>query len=123
MRKIFMVLVMAALLAAIAAPAALAINKGCTAVPCRGTTGADKLRERAGNGLTDNISGLGGKDTVRSDLYGADRDVLNGGPGNDTLNARDRDSKDTLNGGPGNDRCRGDLQDEFRGCETQVETG
>jgi Ca2+-binding RTX toxin-like protein len=123
MRKVFLVLVAAALLAAMAAPAALAINKACTANSCSGTSGADKLRERAGNGLTDNISGKGGKDTVRSDLYGSDRDVLKGGPGNDTLNARDRDSKDTLDGGPGDDACRGDLQDEYRGCETQVETG
>jgi hypothetical protein len=123
MRRIFMVLVMATRRSSDLAPADLAINNVCSAIPCSGTTGTDKLRERTGNGLADNISGLGGKDTVRSDLYGADRDVLNGGPGNDTLNARDRDSKDTLNGGPGNDRCRGDLQDEFRGCETQVETG
>ena len=122
MRKVFLVLVAAALLAATAAPAALAINKACTANSCSGTSGADKLRERTGNGLADNISGLGGKDTVRSDRYGSDRDVLKGGPGNDILNARDRDSRDTLEGGPGNDSCRGDPKDSFRGCETLVES-
>jgi hypothetical protein len=123
MRKMFMVLAVAALLAAIAAPAALAISKACTATPCSGTNGADKLRERVGKGLADNISGKGGKDTLRSDLYGSDRDVLKGGSGNDILNARDRDSRDTLDGGPGDDECRGDFQDAFRSCETQVETG
>jgi hypothetical protein len=121
MRKMFLVLVAAALLAAMAAPAALAISKACTAASCSGTNGADKLRERSGNGSTDSISGKGGKDTLRSDLYGSDGDVLKGGPGNDTLNARDRDSKDTLEGGPGDDACKGDLQDEYRGCETQLE--
>jgi hypothetical protein len=121
MRKMFLVLVAAALLAAMAAPAALAINKACTDNSCSGTNGADKLRERAGNGSTDNISGKGGKDTLRAELYKSDRDVLKGGPGNDTLNARDRDSKDTLDGGPGDDSCKGDLQDAYRGCETQLE--
>jgi Ca2+-binding RTX toxin-like protein len=123
MRKILVVLVAAALLAAMAAPAALAISKACTANTCSGTNGADKLRERAGKGATDNRSGKGGKDLLRADLYGSDRDVLKGGSGNDTLNARDRDSRDTLDGGPGTDSCKGDYQDSFRGCETQIETG
>ena len=122
MRRMFLVLAAAALLAAMAAPAALAINKACTTATCSGTNGADKLRERSGNGSTDNISGKGGKDTLRAEHYGSDRDVLKGGPGNDTLNARDRDSRDTLEGGPGTDSCKGEPKDSFRGCETQVES-
>jgi len=122
MRKVFVVLAVAGLLAAMAAPAALAISKACTATPCGGTNGADELRERRGNGLADNISGKGGKDTLRAERYGSDRDVLKGGAGNDTLNARDRDSRDTLEGGPGTDSCKGDPKDSFRGCETQVES-
>ena len=121
MRKVFVVLVAASLLAATAPPAALAVNKACTDNSCSGTSGADKLRERRGNGSADNISGEGGKDTLRAETYGSDRDVLKGGPGNDTLNARDRDSRDTLEGGPGNDSCKGDPKDSYRGCETQTE--
>src|SRR5918993_44513 len=72
MRRMFLVLVAAALLAAMAAPAALAINKACTTATCSGTNGADKLRERSGNGSTDNISGKGGKDTLRAEHYRSD---------------------------------------------------
>jgi len=112
MRRIFVVLALAALLVAIAAPVVVAVNLRCDRIPCNGTNKKDQLSERKGNGTTDNIRGLKGNDRLRADRYGNDRDTLSGGPGNDILNSRDGDSKDRLIGGPGNNTCKGDTGDD-----------
>jgi hypothetical protein len=119
--RVTVALVLAALLVAIGATAVLAINKGCTTSPCIGTANPDKLRERQGKGVADNISGRQQNDLLRADQFRGDRDVLSGNQGNDTLNARDGDKNDTLIGGPGfKDVCRGEPGDSFRGCETEL---
>ena len=112
MRRIFVVLALAALLVAIAAPVVVAVNLRCDTIPCNGTNKKDQLSERKGNGTTDNIRGLKGNDRLRADRYSGDRDTLSGGPGNDILNSRDGDSKDRLIGGPGNNTCKGDTGDD-----------
>ena len=112
MRRILVVLALAALLVAIAAPVVVAVNLRCDRIPCNGTNKKDQLSERKGNGTTDNISGLKGNDRILARRYSGDRDTLKGGPGNDYLNAQDGDSKDRLLGGPGNNTCRGDTGDD-----------
>jgi hypothetical protein len=120
-RKMFIVLALAALLVGVLAPAALAINKGCTTYPCYGTHNNDKLAERVGNGVPDQIYGLRGNDnTIHAGIFVSDDDILLGGRGNDTLNALDADGRDTLKGGPGFDVCIIDElygKDVTQGCE------
>jgi hypothetical protein len=121
-RRIFVVVALAALLVAIVAPAALAVNQRCEAVFCNGTSSKDNLSERQGNRVADNIRGRQGDDIIGANLYSGDRDVLYGSQGDDKLRAKDGDNRDKLNGGPGRrDRCDGDFGDQFSGCETQVE--
>jgi Ca2+-binding RTX toxin-like protein len=114
MRRIFVVLALAALLVAIAAPVVVAVNLRCDDLHCDGTNKKDQLSERKGNGTTDNISGLKGNDRLRADRYGNDRDTLKGGPGNDVLDADDGDSKDRLLDRSGNDSCFGDPGDVLK---------
>ena len=117
-----MVVVAAALVGAIIAPAAMALNETCAATPCKGTNHKDKLFERKGNGVNDNIYGLGGKDTIRASRYGHDRDRVYGGSGNDFIDTRDGDSKDKIDAGPGKDRCVVDgveaLSNKIKNCES-----
>jgi len=122
MRRIFMVLMLAALVVVVFAPAVLAINKRCDTIPCNGTSNKDKLSERQGNGVADRINGRGGNDTLLAGRYGNDRDLLNGGPGNDDLDSDDGDSRDELNGGPGHDRCDVNDGDRYRSCEVVEQT-
>jgi Ca2+-binding RTX toxin-like protein len=117
MRRIFVVLALAALLVAIAAPAAVALNERCDTNPCNGTNNKDRLSERRGNGTTDNIRGLERDDRLRADRYSRDRDTLKGGEGDDVLHSDDGDSKDLINGGKGSDTCVGDDGDRLRNCE------
>jgi hypothetical protein len=114
MRRIFVVLALAALLVAIAAPVVVAVNLRCDRIPCNGTNKKDQLSERKGNGTTDNIRGLKGNDRLRADRYSGDRDTLKGGPGNDVLDADDGDSKDRLLDRSGNDSCFGDPGDVLK---------
>ena len=111
--------------------AAIAATKTCSANPCVGTNGADKLK---GNATKNEIFGLRGADYIagkpRADeLYGnrgqdevragngRDRvfggrgeDQLYGGSGNDTMNAQDG-YKDNVNCGLGTDTAYVDKRD------------
>ena len=116
MKRIVFVVTVALLMVVAAAGVALAVTKTCTSVPCKGTSAADVLRERIGEGKRDVIYGLRGDD--RLDAGGslrsgpAETDLLYGGRGNDRVFAVDEDLRDKAYGGPGkHDRC---LVDGFR---------
>ena len=112
-----MIVGMMALMMVLVAPLALAVDKQCSRRPCEGTNNRDTLYERGGRGVPDIIYGLRGKDRIRANLFGADRDVLYGGRGNDRLNAQDGDGRDVLYGGPGEDVCYVDEGDSYVGCD------
>jgi hypothetical protein len=102
MRRSILLVMVGLLMVVAGAGVALAVTKTCTSVPCRGTSAADVLRERVGNGKRDVIIGGRSADRLRADRYGADTDNLDGGRGNDRLNVLDGDFKDRAVGGPGN---------------------
>ena len=104
-------------LAALMAPAALAVTKQCSERPCLGTAKGDVLAERPGDGTADKIRGRGGEDVIRANRFGGDRDLLYGRGGDDRLNAQDGDGCDELYGGPGFDVCYVDEGDSYQGCE------
>ena len=87
-----------ALLVAVLAPAALAAIQ-CVCNPCFGTDQRDRLLERKGQGLNDNIYGKARVDVIDASGYIHDHDEeLLDRRGNDTLDARDEDGADTLKG-------------------------
>ena len=87
----------------------------------RGGYGADKLFGGAGDDALDGgagpdtLSGDEGDDTVTDT---AARNRLQGGPGRDRLDARDRDagSTDVVDGGDDSDDCESDPGDEVTSC-------
>jgi Ca2+-binding RTX toxin-like protein len=97
------IMALVALFTLVGAGVAVAVTKTCSSVPCRGTSAADLLKERIGNGKRDVIIGGRGNDRLRANRYGADTDNLDGGRGNDRLNVLDGDFRDRAVGGPGND--------------------
>jgi hypothetical protein len=124
--------------------AALAVTKTCSANPCVGTNGPDRLK---GNSTKNEIRGLRGPDYIagkqRSDeLYGGrgqdevragngrdrvfsgrGRDELYGGGGNDTMNAQDG-YKDNVNCGLGTDTAYVDRRDRVNeDCENVFVAG
>jgi len=124
--------------------AALAATKTCSANPCVGTKGADRLK---GNATKNEIRGLRGADYIAGkqradDLYGnrgqdevragngrdrvfggRGRDQLYGGGGNDTMNTRD-DYKDNVNCGLGTDTAYVDRRDRVNeDCEDVFVSG
>ena len=110
-------LALTALLVAVFASVALAVNKQCTYYPCYGTNYSDTLYERGGNGVPDYIIGRRYGDLINANSFTADRDVLDGQRGNDRLKAQDGDGRDELYGGPGYDVCYIDAGDYTRGCD------
>ena len=113
MRRSILLVMVALLMVVAAAGVALAVTKTCTSVPCKGTSAADKLRERTGDGKRDEIYGLRGAD--RLDAGGslrsgpAETDILYGGRGDDWVWVVDEDLRDKAYGGPGkHDRCFAD---------------
>jgi len=117
MRRIGMILAVTALLAAVFAPIAFAVNKQCTLYPCWGTNYRDTLYERGGNGVPDSIIGRRYGDLINANAFTADRDLLDGQRGNDRLKAQDGDGRDELYGGPGYDVCYIDESDYTQGCD------
>jgi len=124
--------------------AALAATKTCSANPCVGTKGADRLK---GNATKNEIRGLRGADYIAGkqradDLYGnrgqdevragngrdrvfggRGRDQLYGGGGNDTMNTRDG-YKDNVNCGLGTDTAYVDRRDRVNeDCEDVFVSG
>jgi hypothetical protein len=124
--------------------AALAQTKTCSANPCVGTKGPDRLKGTdakneirghrgqdyvAGKPHADELYGGRGKDEVRAgngrDLVfgGRGKDSLYGGGGNDTMNARDG-YKDNVNCGLGTDTAYVDRRDRVNeDCENVFVAG
>jgi hypothetical protein len=103
MRKTVAMMALVALFSLVAAGVAVAVTKTCNSVPCRGTSAADVLKERIGDGKRDVIYGFRGNDRLRAGRYTTDTDVLHGGRGNDRMNVLDGDFRDRAVGGRGND--------------------
>jgi hypothetical protein len=102
MKKMLVMLAVAALMVAMSAGAALAIN-------LVGDNGPDRL---AGTAQNDTLRGRGGNDTL---IGRGDSDRLFGGSGNDVINATDpRPEDDLVNCGPGTDRAIIDPSTEDR---------
>jgi hypothetical protein len=117
MRRIALVLGVAALLVVVFAAVALAVNKQCTGYPCFGTENADVLYERGGDGVGDRIYSKPGSDRVFVNSFEADRDIVFAGRGNDRVNADDGDTRDEVYGERGYDKCRVDARSEVEsGC-------
>src|SRR3712207_7650139 len=76
MRKAVMMMALVALFTLVAAGVAVALTRTCTAVPCKGTSAADFLRERVGNGRSDVIYGFQQNDRLRAERYTRDTDYL-----------------------------------------------
>jgi Ca2+-binding RTX toxin-like protein len=114
-----MVVALVALLTVVVAGVALAVTKTCSSAPCRGTSAADVLKERIGDGKRDVIYGLRGTDRLRAGRFTDDTDELHGGRGNDRVLVLDGDFRDLAAGGPGNhDVCFVDDERELsRSCE------
>jgi RTX calcium-binding nonapeptide repeat (4 copies) len=111
MRKLMLILTVAAMMVALSAGAALALN-------LTGDNGPDRL---VGTAENDTLRGLGGRDTL---IGRGDSDRLFGGSGNDFINATDpRPEDDLVNCGAGFDRALVDPSTEDRvmsNCERVV---
>jgi Ca2+-binding RTX toxin-like protein len=118
MRRLVMMLGLAMLLVTVAAGIALAVEKDCNSIPCKGTDNEDVLHERE-DAKADNIYGYDKHDILDANNRFSDGDRLHGGGGPDKLLANDRDGRDVLKGGAGRDRCFGDPGDRFVNCEQQ----
>lgn len=115
MRKFVLVAACVALLVAVLAPAAVAVNKQCSNNPCFGTQEADTLYERGGDGVSDRIYGNPENDRIFANTFGNDIDVLFGGLNRDRLNVDDGDRRDTVFGENGFDTCFVDSASEVGG--------
>ncbi len=118
MRKIVMMLGVAMFMLVVAAGVAVAVEKQCDSIPCRGTDNDDQLYEQRGR---DRILGLQGDDLISANDFGSDRDRLVGGPDSDRLLSNDNDVRDGLDGGRGNDRCVIDQGDNAQSCSVNIE--
>jgi len=118
-KKVIMVVALTALLAALVAIPAVAVNKVCgdNAYPCNGTEDNDYLAERVGS-RSDLIYGYHGNDVLDANNYRNERDRLYGGPQRDTIYTNDGDGRDLAAGGRGRDVCYVDEGDQTRSCES-----
>jgi len=117
-KKAIMVVALTALLVALVAIPAVAVNKVCgpNAYPCEGTNDNDYLAERVGR-VSDLIYGYRGNDVLDANNYRSDRDRLFGGKGSDKIYTNDTDRRDRAVGGKGFDVCFVDAGDSTRSCE------
>jgi hypothetical protein len=124
MRCSILLAMVALLMVVAAAGVALAVTKTCTSVPCRGTSAADVLRERIGDGKRDVIIGGRDRDRLIADRFANDTDELHGGRGKDRVDVEDGDSRDRAVGGPGNrDVCFADTgEEQSLSCEVGAST-
>jgi hypothetical protein len=120
MRKTVMMMALVALLVAVFASAALARDFQCTDNPCEGTSEHDRIFERGGDNVPDEIFGRQGRDRIRADIFGSDRDIVWGNQDNDRLNTADGDNVDEAHGGGGFDTCIVDPGDETFSCEEEI---
>jgi Ca2+-binding RTX toxin-like protein len=113
MRRVMLVMAAVAMMVSLFAVVAYAAE-------IQGTDNTEFLFE---SDLNDTIAAHRGDDKIDADNYGNDKDWIKGNRNNDTIWAKDGDTKDILNGGKGNDTCYGDAQvvpfpsDEFKSCE------
>jgi acyl-coenzyme A synthetase/AMP-(fatty) acid ligase len=120
MRRSILLVMVALVMVVAAAGVALAVTRTtCTSVPCNGTSAADGLRERIGDGKRDVIYGLRGSDRLDAGRFTNDTDKLRGGRGHDRVWAADQDRRDKAYGGPGkHDECYVDgLREAMPSCE------
>jgi hypothetical protein len=120
MRKLVVVSVVAMVFLALGAGIALADDARiqCKSVPCYASGNDDLVLERKGDGKQDEIILRGGSDLVRANRYTDDKDVVEGGLGNDRIYVDDGDKRDIASGGQGNsDVCYVDARSEAgQGC-------
>ena len=119
MRKSMLVVGLVALMVPLSAAAALAAGAliQCNNVlPCVASGDWDRVQEREGDGLRDDIRLRGGNDLVLANKYTADRDEVSGGTGHDKINVADGDKRDTADGGSGHDTCIVDARREAENC-------
>jgi hypothetical protein len=90
----------------------------CKSVTCYASGNNDLVLERKGDAKQDEIILRGGSDVVRANRYTDDKDVVDGGMGNDRIYVDDGDKRDTASGGQGNsDTCYVDARSEAgQGC-------
>ena len=118
MRRLVLVAGIVMLMAVLATGVALAVDRDCNDVPCKGTDNEDILHERNGT-VNDRILAYGDHDIIDMNNFSRDRDVGKGDGGPDKLLANDRDGRDVLRGGKGRDRCYGDPGDRFVSCNVK----
>jgi hypothetical protein len=116
-----MLLGVATVMLVMAAGVAVAVNKQCNDIPCRGTDKNDELHERVGNHKKDRILGLEGDDLLDANNYRKDRDRLEGGRNGDRLLTNDNDGRDAARGGRGHDVCIIDERDAASSCSVRTE--
>ena len=119
MRKLMLVVGLVAVLVPLAAAAALAdgaLVQCNNVLPCVATGDNDRVLERQGDGLRDDIRLRGGDDLVLANKYTRDRDDVSGGTGRDKINVADGDKRDTADGGSGRDQCIVDARSEAESC-------
>jgi hypothetical protein len=120
LRKLVVVSVVVMVFLALGAGVALADDARiqCTSVPCYASGDDDLVLERKGNGKRDEIILRGGNDLVRANRYTDDKDVVEGGLGDDRIYVDDGDKRDTANAGQGrSDVCYVDARSEAgQGC-------
>ena len=115
MRKLMVIVALVAVLVPLAAAAALAdgaLVQCNNVLPCIASGDKDRVLERQGDGLRDEIVLKGGDDLVLANKYTRDRDDVSGGTGRDKINVADGDKRDTANGGKGKDLCIVDARSE-----------
>ena len=100
----------------VTAGVAVAVNKTCRDIPCRGSDNDDILHERTGS-VKDRIFGEDGRDRIEAVTFNADRDVLKGGRKGDRLVTADGDGRDSARGGAGRDTCIINQGDASSSCE------
>jgi len=102
-RKLVVVSVVVMVFLALGAGVALADDARiqCTSVPCYASGDDDLVLERKGNGKQDEIILRGGNGLVRANRYTDDKDVVEGGLGNDRIYVDDGDKRDMANAGQG----------------------
>ena len=115
MRKLMVIVALVAVLVPLAAAAALAdgaLVQCNNVLPCIASGDKDRVLERQGDGLRDDIVLKGGDDLVLANKYTRDRDDVSGGTGRDKINVADGDKRDMANGGKGRDLCIVDARSE-----------
>ena len=102
LRKLVVVSVVVMVFLALRAGVALADDARiqCTSVPCYASGDDDLVLERKGNGKHDEIILRGGNDLVRANRYTDDKDVVEGGLGDDRIYVDDGDKADKANAAP-----------------------